>query len=155
MACRYQAGPQLSSRAARPAAAKNGDIPRSPLSPNWQPDAVGRHDFNLKIDVGNSYPVGFVGLPGVAGGRVMKIPRRRFLHLAAGGAALPVLSRIASAQAYPTRPVRIVAGFAPGGQADLYARLIGQSLSERFGRPFTIRTPIPRAMLATGARSRR
>jgi tripartite-type tricarboxylate transporter receptor subunit TctC len=68
----------------------------------------------------------------------MKIPRRRFLHLAAGGAALPVLSRIASAQAYPTRPVRIVAGFAPGGQADLYARLIGQSLSERFGKPFVV-----------------
>jgi tripartite-type tricarboxylate transporter receptor subunit TctC len=68
----------------------------------------------------------------------MILPRRRFLHLAAGAAALPAISLVASAQGYPTRPVRLVAGFAPGGQADLYARLIGQSLSERFGRPFIV-----------------
>jgi tripartite-type tricarboxylate transporter receptor subunit TctC len=67
----------------------------------------------------------------------MKFPRRRFLQLAAGAAALPV-SRIARAQTYPARPVRIVVGFPPGGSSDIYARLIGQSLSERLGQPFVI-----------------
>ena len=61
----------------------------------------------------------------------MKLPRRKFLHLAAGAAALPVVSRIARAQAYPSRPVRLVAGFAPGGGVDITARLIGPWLSER------------------------
>src|SRR5215475_7071820 len=70
---------------------------------------------------------------------VMKVPhRRQFLHLAAGVAALPALPRIARAQAYPTRPVRIIAGFAAGGSVDLFARLIGQWLSERLGQPFII-----------------
>jgi tripartite-type tricarboxylate transporter receptor subunit TctC len=68
----------------------------------------------------------------------MKLPRRNFLHLAAGTAALPAVSRIARAQAYPTRPVRIIAGFAPGGGVDIVARLIGQWLSERLGQQFII-----------------
>jgi tripartite-type tricarboxylate transporter receptor subunit TctC len=68
----------------------------------------------------------------------MKLPRRKFLHLAAGAAALPAVSSVARAQAYPTRPVRIVVGFAAGGAVDLFARLIGQSLSERLGQPFLI-----------------
>ena len=68
----------------------------------------------------------------------MKLPRRTFLHLAAGAAALPAASRIAKAQAYPSRPVRIIIGFAPGGIAEIVARLIGQSLSERLGQPFII-----------------
>jgi tripartite-type tricarboxylate transporter receptor subunit TctC len=68
----------------------------------------------------------------------MKLPRRQFLHLAAGAAALPAVSRIARAQAYPTRPVRIVVGFAPGGGVDITARLIGQWLSERLGQQFII-----------------
>src|SRR5215510_1060166 len=69
----------------------------------------------------------------------MKLPHRRnFLHLAAGAAALPAVSRIARAQAYPTRPVRIIIGFAPGGVVEIVARLIGQWLSERPGQPFII-----------------
>ena len=69
----------------------------------------------------------------------MKLPHRRHvLHLAAGAAALPAVSRIAWAQAYPARPVRMVAPFAAGGGADILARLIGQWLSERLGQPFVI-----------------
>jgi tripartite-type tricarboxylate transporter receptor subunit TctC len=66
----------------------------------------------------------------------MKLPRRKFLHLAAGAAALPTMSRIAQAQAYPTRPVRIIAATGPGGAPDILARLIGQWLSERLGQQF-------------------
>src|SRR6202162_3749967 len=68
----------------------------------------------------------------------MKLPRRRFLHLAAGAAALPAVSRFAMAQAYPSRPVRIVVGFPAGGGTDTTARLIGQWLSERLGQQFII-----------------
>ena len=68
----------------------------------------------------------------------MKLPRRQFLHLAAGAAALPAVSRIAWAQAYPTRPVRIIVGFPAGGATDIVARLMGQWLSERLGQPFVI-----------------
>jgi len=68
----------------------------------------------------------------------MKLPRRNFLHLAAGAAALPAVSRFAWAQAYPTRPVRMVVPFAAGGPADILARLMGQWLSERLGQPFVI-----------------
>jgi len=68
----------------------------------------------------------------------MKFPVDNFLHLAAGAAALPAVSRIARAQAYPTRPVRIIVGYTPGAAADMTARLIGQWLSERLARPFVI-----------------
>jgi tripartite-type tricarboxylate transporter receptor subunit TctC len=68
----------------------------------------------------------------------MKFPRRRFLHLAAGAAALPAVPRIAQAQAYPARPVRIVVGVAPGAAFDIVARLTGQWLSEGLGQPFVI-----------------
>src|SRR6516225_2817261 len=68
----------------------------------------------------------------------MKLPRRRFLHLAAGAAALPTISRVAWAQAYPTRPVRIIVPFGPAGATDITARLIGQWLSERLGQQFVI-----------------
>src|SRR6516225_4581580 len=71
-------------------------------------------------------------------GTVMKLPRRHLLHLAAGAAALSALSRIARAQAYPTQPVRLIVGFPAGGVADLYARLIGQWLSEHLGQPFIV-----------------
>jgi Tripartite tricarboxylate transporter family receptor len=68
----------------------------------------------------------------------VKLPRRHFLHLAAGVAALPAVSRIAWAQTYPTRPVRWIVGFAAGGGNDITARLMGQRLTERLGQPFVI-----------------
>ena len=68
----------------------------------------------------------------------MKLPRRQFLHLAAGAAALPAVSRVARAQGYPTRPVRVIVPFAPAGTTDILARLIGQWLSERLGQQFVI-----------------
>jgi tripartite-type tricarboxylate transporter receptor subunit TctC len=68
----------------------------------------------------------------------MKLPRRRFLHLAAGAAALPAVSRIARAQAYPSRPLRWIIGFPPGGGADTVARIMGPWLSERLGQPVII-----------------
>src|SRR5262249_10528939 len=69
----------------------------------------------------------------------MKLPhRRQFLHLVAGAAALPAVSRFAWAQAYPTRPVRIIEGFGAGSALDIVARLIGQSLSGQLGQSFII-----------------
>jgi len=68
----------------------------------------------------------------------MKLPRRNFLHLAAGAATLPAMSRFAWAQAYPTRPVRLIVPLAPGGATDIVARVIGQWLSERLGQPFIV-----------------
>lgn len=68
----------------------------------------------------------------------MKLRRRQFLHLAVSAAALPAASRIARAQTYPTRPVRIVVGFPPGSASDIVARLMGQWLSEHLGQPFVI-----------------
>jgi tripartite-type tricarboxylate transporter receptor subunit TctC len=68
----------------------------------------------------------------------MKLSRHQFLYLAAGTAALPAASRIARAQTYPSRPVRIIVGFAAGSAFDILARLIGQRLSERLGQPFII-----------------
>jgi tripartite-type tricarboxylate transporter receptor subunit TctC len=67
-----------------------------------------------------------------------KLLRRSFLQLAAGAAALPAVSRIASAQAYPSRPVRLIVGFPPGGATDISARLMGHWLSERLGQPFVV-----------------
>src|SRR5262249_14503544 len=72
------------------------------------------------------------------GSNMMKLPRRNFLHLAAGAVALPGLPRIARAQSYPSRPVRIIVPFPAGQASDTIARLIGQSLSERLGQPFVI-----------------
>ena len=68
----------------------------------------------------------------------MKAPRRRFLHLAAGAALLPADSRITRADAYPSRPVRLIVYFPAGGVGDILARLMGQWLSERLGEPFVV-----------------
>jgi len=71
----------------------------------------------------------------------MKLPRRNFLHLAAMAAALPAVSRFAWAQAYPSRPVRIIVGFPPGGPGGIVTRVMGQWLSERLGQPFIVTRP--------------
>ncbi len=68
----------------------------------------------------------------------MKLPRRQFLHLAAGAAALPVVSQLGGAQTYPARPVRIIVPFAPAGTTDVAARIIAQWLSERLGQQFVV-----------------
>src|SRR5215467_4569152 len=78
------------------------------------------------------------GIACIQGGKVMKFPRRGFLRLAAGAAALPAVSRLASAQSYPSRPVRLIIGYTPGGSADITARLIAQWLSERLGQQFVV-----------------
>jgi tripartite-type tricarboxylate transporter receptor subunit TctC len=68
----------------------------------------------------------------------MKFPRRQFLYLAAGATTLPVVPRIAFAQAYPSRPVKIIVGQAAGSASDIVARLIAQFLSEKLGQPFVV-----------------
>src|SRR5262245_22036734 len=68
----------------------------------------------------------------------MTIPRRRFLHLAAGAAALPALPRAAVAQSYPSRPVRMIVGFPPGSAPDIMARLVGQWLGDKLGQQLII-----------------
>ena len=68
----------------------------------------------------------------------MNIPRRRFLHLAAGAVALPATTRLAFADTYPARPVHLIVGFSPGSASDINGRLVGQWLSERLGQPFVI-----------------
>jgi hypothetical protein len=83
----------------------------------------------------------------------MKLPRRQFLHLAAGAIALPAASRIAWAQTYPAKPVRVIVGFPAGGSADITARLIGQWLSERLGQPFVLRIGLALAATSPPKRS--
>ena len=68
----------------------------------------------------------------------MKLPRRNFLHLAAGAVALPAVSRMAWAQTYPSRPVHLIVGLPAGSTPDILGRLVGQSLSERLGQQFVI-----------------
>jgi tripartite-type tricarboxylate transporter receptor subunit TctC len=88
----------------------------------------------------------------MAWGAIMKLPRRNFLHLAAGAAALSAVPRVASAQAYPSRPVRIIVGFPAGGTSDIVGRLLGQWLSERLGQQFVVENrPGASANLATEA----
>jgi tripartite-type tricarboxylate transporter receptor subunit TctC len=85
----------------------------------------------------------------------MKLPRRTVLHLAAGAAALPAMPRIARAQPYPSRPVRIVVGFPAGGTSDIVARVLGQWLAERVGQQFVVENrPGAGSNLATEAVAR-
>jgi tripartite-type tricarboxylate transporter receptor subunit TctC len=80
----------------------------------------------------------------------MKLPRRQFLHLAAGAAALPAVSRIAGAQAYPARPITVIDAFAPGGATEIAARIVGQHMSRTLGQPFIIEN-VPGAGGTTGS----
>ena len=89
-----------------------------------------KQTFRRLLDMIDSVP----GRRSNSRGMTMKLPRRKFLHLAAGAATLPSLSFVASAEDYPTRPIRIIAGFAAGGAVDIVARLIAQWLSERIGQ---------------------
>ena len=89
-------------------------------------------------DLDSEAPSAFAEGIQVRGGVTMTLPRRTFLHLTAGAAALPIVSRIARGQAYPARPVRIIAGYSAGGIVDVLARMIGQSLSERLGQQFFV-----------------
>src|SRR5262245_17053576 len=91
-----------------------------------QGDPGGQHQGGLRRRVGGRREM------------VMKLPRRNFLHLATGAASLPALWRVAWAQSYPSRPVRILVGYAAGGPLDTSARLIAQWLSERLGQQFII-----------------
>jgi tripartite-type tricarboxylate transporter receptor subunit TctC len=79
-----------------------------------------------------------VASPQFQRGDAMKLPRRNFLYLVAAAAALPAASPVARAQAYPSRPVRIIVGFPAGSGPDIIARLIGQGFSERLGQQFVI-----------------
>jgi tripartite-type tricarboxylate transporter receptor subunit TctC len=110
------------------------DAPKSPIIATGSTGAIGGH-YSFIVHILSVHAR-------IARGRGegnMKLPhRRQFLHLAAGAAALPAVSRIASAQAYPTRPVRIIVGFPPGQTGDISARLLGQWLSDRLGQPFVI-----------------
>jgi tripartite-type tricarboxylate transporter receptor subunit TctC len=100
--------------------------------------SAGEHSEN-QFSTWSAHAVDCVALSGGREkGHVMNRSRRQFLHLATGSAALPVMSRIAGAQAYPTRPVRLIVGFPAGGATDILARLMGQWLSERLGQPFLI-----------------
>ena len=90
------------------------------------------------MSYGHASPQAFLRCSGILGEGIMKIPRRTFLHLAAGAGTLPAISRFASAQSYPARPVRIIVGFPAGGTTDIGARLIAQWLSERLGQQFIV-----------------
>jgi tripartite-type tricarboxylate transporter receptor subunit TctC len=83
-------------------------------------------------------PVLSLGRQQVVGAGLMKFPRRRFLQLAVGAAVVPVSSKMAAAQTWPVRPVRLIVGYTPGGSADLTARLMGQWLSDRLGQSIII-----------------
>jgi hypothetical protein len=124
----------------------SSDFPDAELQRKANPGAHKCSEYRQNLDSNRHRSAKFQGWPAEGmrerprnrGANAMKLPRRNFLHLAAGAAALPALSRIARAQSYPSRPVRVIVPFAPAGDTDFLARLIGQWLSERLGQPFII-----------------
>src|SRR5712672_514795 len=104
---------------------------------NFNQNPMARHGLSVA-------PGGYINRPvglwhgALREGNDMKLQRRQFFQLAAATAALPVASRLSFAQSYPSRPVRVIVGYAPGGGTDIAARLIGQWLAERLGQPFVI-----------------
>jgi tripartite-type tricarboxylate transporter receptor subunit TctC len=119
---------------------KNGDVPNSPLTEKWQPGAVGRHNFKLKIEVGSYHRCHWRRFSHPISGRgtAMKFQRRQFLRLAAGAAALPAVARMARAQTYPVRPVTLVVPFSAGGITDVVARLTAGQLQTSLKQPFLV-----------------
>jgi tripartite-type tricarboxylate transporter receptor subunit TctC len=113
-----------------------------PIHFSGSPGAIGRRAFQASIfDSGSRWAhccPRFHRWAARLGGSDMKLPRRKFLYLAAGAAALPAMSRIGWAQAYPARPVQLIVTFPAGSAPDIIARLAGQNLSERFGQQFVI-----------------
>src|SRR5262249_34348077 len=104
----------------------------------WRRDCGERAQQRLGVYRASARGREHVNAPEREGSIQMKLPRRQFLHLAAGAAALPAVARIARAQAYPSRPVRLIVPAPAGGGYDLTARLISQVLSERLGAPFIV-----------------
>src|SRR6266849_1003595 len=104
----------------------------------WQARAFPKRLSQLNLSKRTSIGAAGRSLPGherTHAPLAMNLLRRQFLHLAAGAAALPALSRMSWAQTYPSRPVRLLIGFSAGGGADIVGRLIGQWLQERLGQP--------------------
>src|SRR5262245_12154753 len=100
--------------------------------------ASGRFPLLIPIDRAASWRQSIWGPRSGSEGSTMKRPRRQFLHLAAGAAVLPALARVAAAQAYPSRPVRLIVGFPAGGPTDITARVMAQWLSERLGQQVVV-----------------
>src|SRR5436190_22276933 len=104
----------------------------SPIASNWtiaRAEAAGKYGLEMLSSLRNRENLKSV---------VMELPRRKFLHLAAGAATLPVMSHRAQAQTYPSRPIRILVGFPAGGTGDIVARLLSQGLQDRLGQPFVV-----------------
>src|SRR6202043_912743 len=110
-----------------PASSANSSLTRPRNGPRWS-SSRGSSRSNL----------GIPAIGKLVEGNAMKLPRRSFLHLAAGPAVLPVVPRIANAETYPSRPVHCIVGYAPGGGTDIFVRLVGQLLPARLGQPFVI-----------------
>jgi tripartite-type tricarboxylate transporter receptor subunit TctC len=99
--------------------------------------SAGEHSQN-QFSAWSAHAVDCVALSGVIKGQAMKLPRREFLHLAAGAAVLPIASRVVRAQAYPSRPITMVVPFAPGGATDVIGRMIAERMKGSLGQPIIV-----------------